>query len=89
MTFDAGTPRERTIHRVSKVEGAEILTVDLILVEPSLQEVWDSRTAVEWEGRRAPVVSLSGLLKMKRVAGREQDLLDIKNLTSRGSDGEG
>ena len=37
---------------------------------------------VEWEGRRVPVVSVGGLIRMKRVAGRPQDLVDIENLSA-------
>ena len=87
MCFDAGGPRERTIHRVSKVEGDQVLTLDLLLVEPAFNEVWNSRVWVEWEGRRVPVVSKAGLVQMKRLAGRDQDLVDIKSLESGSSDG--
>lgn len=64
------------------------MTVDLILVTPGLQSVWDDRLLVEWEGRRVPVVSRRGLIKMKRLAGRPQDLADIEALERLDGDGE-
>ena len=57
-----------------------MLTVDLLLVTPVLEDVWASREVFEWEGRRVTVVSLAGLTKMKRMAGRDQDLADLENL---------
>ena len=80
MTFEAGTPRERSIRRVSKPEGTELLTLDLILVSPALEDVWAGRMLIEWEGRRVPVVSRDGLVSMKRMAGRPIDLQDIEAL---------
>ena len=80
IPFDSGTPRERVLHRASRIEGEEILTVDLLLVTPVLEEAWETREVFEWEGRRVTVVSLAGLTKMKLMAGRHQDLADIENL---------
>jgi hypothetical protein len=54
--------------------------LDLVLVSPVLQSAWKSRTHVEWEGRRLWVVSRDGLALMKLLAGRDQDLTDLKNL---------
>jgi len=68
------------LYRTSKVEGTDILTVDVIAVSPALQEVWDDRTVFDWSGRRLWVVSAEGLAKMKQMAGRDQDLLDLKKL---------
>lgn len=78
--FGRGTPHERTVHRVSKLDEGELLTLDLIVVAGALEEVWRGRVLVEWEGRRVPVVSRAGLLAMKRIAGRPKDLFDIAAL---------
>ena len=80
MIFAAGTPRARTIHRVSKLDGPELLTLDLVVVDGPLEDVWKTRVIVEWESRRVPIVSRDGLLAMKRLAGRPKDLLDIAAL---------
>jgi len=45
-----------------------------------LQPVWDDRDVFEWQGRQVQIVSAEGLARMKRLAGRDQDLLDLKQL---------
>jgi Uncharacterised nucleotidyltransferase len=81
IPFDVGGPRQRAIHRISKIVDDEILTLDLLLVDEVYRSIWDSREAAEWQGRPISVVSLDGLLEMKRIAGRNKDLLDIDELT--------
>ena len=85
IPFDIGKEHERRIFRLSKRIGAELLTVDLLLVPDFLQDVWDDREVYEVEGVPIQVVSRKGLLKMKRIAGRPQDLSDIDSL-ERGED---
>lgn len=80
LSFDAGTHRERTVRRVVKLEGRDSLMLDLLLVSTILESVWQSRTQVEWEGRRVWIVSRDGLAQMKMLAGRDQDLTDLKRL---------
>jgi hypothetical protein len=80
MIFGRGTAFARTVHRVSKLDDGELLTLDLIAADGALEAVWRERIVVEWEGHRVPVVSLTGLLAMKRMAGRPKDLLDIAAL---------
>jgi hypothetical protein len=80
IPFGAGTPVERRLHRVSKVEGASLLTLDLLLVTPVFERVWSRRTRAGWRGRDLWVVSLDGLGIMKRLAGRPQDLADLEQL---------
>jgi hypothetical protein len=80
LPFDTGLPTERRVFRVNKAEGRDFLTLDLILVSPFLQDVWATREQHLVEGRRLQVVSLAGLTKMKRVAGRPQDLADLHYL---------
>jgi hypothetical protein len=38
-----------------KADGMELLTLDLVLVEPGFRDVWSSRVLVSWEGREVPV----------------------------------
>jgi hypothetical protein len=80
MTFDAGAEQERTVHRVSKIVGEESMTVDLIVLGTPMRSVWESRLVLDWKGRQLPVVSRDGLARMKRLAGRLQDLADLENL---------
>ena len=71
------------------MEAGELLTLDLLLVNPVLQRVWEEREVYEWQGRQVQIVSAAGLARMKRLAGRDQDLLDLKKLGFTVDVGEG
>jgi hypothetical protein len=68
------------IARVSKVIGNDILALDLLLVGPDIQSVWESRLVAEFNGRMISVVSREGLRTLKRISGRKQDLIDLEQL---------
>jgi len=70
------------IRRISKVdaETKRVFTLDFLLVTKALHEIWHSRELVKWEEGKTWVVSRAGLIELKKISGREQDLLDIKNL---------
>jgi hypothetical protein len=68
------------VRRMTKVDGAEMLTLDLLLVNPNLEPVWTSRERIPTERGEFWVVSRQGLIQMKAWAGREQDLADIVRL---------
>jgi hypothetical protein len=74
--------KERTveIRRVSKVVGEDVISLDLLLVTPHVEDVWSGREEIEFLGEKLFVVSREGLIKMKRQAGRPQDLADIDRL---------
>ena len=80
IPFDAGTEKERVVYRITKVEENEILSLDLLVVSNILQQVWNSREWFDWNGRKLAVISADGLAEMKRLAGRDQDRLDLKKL---------
>ncbi|MEW5743190.1 MAG: nucleotidyl transferase AbiEii/AbiGii toxin family protein [Myxococcota bacterium] len=80
IPFGAGTKDERELWRVSKTEGASLVTLDLLVVTPVFEPVWQTRQSVEWRGRRLGIVSLDGLARMKRLAARKQDLADLEAL---------
>ena len=80
LRFDIGTPKEREVRRISKIDGEDVMTLDLLLARGVLQDAWDDREAFEWRGRAVKAVSMQALIKMKRIAGRDQDLLDIRRL---------
>ena len=81
MLFGAGSKSEREILRLTKAVASETVTLDLLLVGPPLVEVWAARKATKWRGRDLWVVSREGLLHMKHLSGRPQDLVDIQALT--------
>lgn len=80
MTFDPGTPRERHVQRVSKIEGSEHLLLDLLLAEAAFAGALDDRLELQLPEGRLSVVSLATLLRLKRLAGRAQDVADIEKL---------
>ncbi len=81
IPFEKGSEKERRIFRVSRAVGHELFTLDLILVTPVFADVWESREAIEFESQTMHVVSRDGLIKMKRIASRPQDLADIDALS--------
>jgi len=80
MVFDAGKPQERRLTRVTRLEGKLVLMLDLITVTPFWEDVFDGRLRLHVGERELSVVSREGLAKMKRIAGRPQDLADLQNL---------
>ena len=79
--------KERTveIRRVSKVVGEDVISLDLLLVTPHVEDVWEGRESIDFMGQTLFVVSRAGLIKMKQQAGRPQDLADIDRLENEGS----
>jgi hypothetical protein len=69
------------IRRVSKIDDdGEVLSLDLLLVTPQVDDVWETREKLFWENRDLWIVSRDGLIKMKQLAGRAKDLIDIDRL---------
>lgn len=75
------------IRRISKVdeETKRLFTLDFLLVTEPLNSVWESREQVQWEEGKIWVVSKDGLIRLKTISGREQDLLDIRKLREAGN----
>jgi hypothetical protein len=80
MTFDAGTERERDEQRVTKIEGKEHLLLDLLVAEAAFAGALDDRVEVDLPEGPLAIVSLPTLMRMKRLAGRAQDLADLEKL---------
>ena len=70
------------IRRVSKIdrETGFVLSLDMLLVTPQIQDIWDSRVRADWEGGTLTVVSKDGLIALKKLGGRPQDHADISAL---------
>ncbi|MGH9601222.1 MAG: hypothetical protein ACRD24_02435 [Terriglobales bacterium] len=85
MTFEHGNIE---IQRVVKRLGADEdpLMLDLLVVTPALQEVWESREVREWPEGAICVVSRQGLIRLKSGRASGIDLEDIANL---GNEDEG
>jgi hypothetical protein len=80
LVFDEGTGRERHVQRVSKIVDGEHLVLDLLLATASLAGLLDDCVEVVLPEGPLMVVSRQALLRMKRLAGRAQDLADIEKL---------
>ncbi len=70
------------IRRISKIDKAtkSLITIDFLLVTEALKEVWQTREEFEWEAGKVFSVSREGLIFMKTISGRLQDLADIERL---------
>jgi hypothetical protein len=70
------------IRRVSKIDPVTrfVLTLDLILVTDSIRDVWNARVKASLESGRLTVVSKEGLITLKKMSGRPQDIADIAAL---------
>ena len=79
LNFD---DRTRQIRRISKIdrESKLLITIDFILVTPVMQDVWNEREQADWGSGKTWVVSRKGLIKMKNLAGRPIDKVDIERL---------
>ncbi|HEY2321224.1 MAG TPA: hypothetical protein VGJ82_00040 [Thermoanaerobaculia bacterium] len=79
MNFDNGATRIRRISKVDPTDG-EVLMLDLLLLAPEYQHVWDTRRELQWNGRELWVVSPQGLIALKKSRSSAIDLADIEKL---------
>jgi hypothetical protein len=72
------------IRRISKLDAETriLFTIDFLLVTESTQQIWRDRETIEWEHGAISTVSREGLIQLKRLSGRLQDLADIERLES-------
>jgi hypothetical protein len=77
------------IRRISKIDKSskQLMTLDLLLVGDAINDVWEKRELVDWSEGSSWVVSADGLIKMKLLAGRKQDLADIEKLREASDEG--
>jgi hypothetical protein len=79
MDFGGG---KTCIYRLAKIdpEYEDALPLDIIMVTKNNQNVWDNRIPIET--RLGPIwsVTKAGLIQMKKLSGRKQDMADIERL---------
>jgi hypothetical protein len=69
------------IRRVSKIDDdGEVISLDFLLVTPQVEDVWETKEKLVWQERDLSIVSRNGLIKMKKLAGRHKDLIDIDRI---------
>jgi hypothetical protein len=78
--FNPGTSKESVLYRVSRAVDTEWTTLDLMLVAPVFEKVWADREVIQLGTQSLKIVSKQGLITMKEVAGRPQDIADIDAL---------
>jgi hypothetical protein len=81
----AGLPFEfkdgTQVQRINKVDPAgDLMTVDFMIVDKNLEEVWASRARLPFAQGEVAVVSRDALIGMKARAARPQDVMDVQNL---------
>ncbi len=81
LHFDDGAIE---IRRISKVDAETkvLFTIDFLLVTDATRQIWQNRENIEWEHGKISTVSREGLIQLKRISGRLQDLADIERLES-------
>lgn len=79
MIFADGGIEIRRVSKIDKETGI-VLSLDLLLVTAQIKRIWDTRIRLQWEGGELSVVSREGLIDLKRMGGRPQDLADISAL---------
>ena len=82
ITFGLRNGKPHTVHRLSKIDPdtSALMPMDLLVVEPVYEAVWQGRISLQYRGKPLSVVSREGLATMKRMAGRPQDLADLAKL---------
>lgn len=80
MSFHNG---QIEIRRISKIddETGFVLMLDLLLVTPEIEDVWQNKLNKKLETGFVSVVSREGLIKLKTLSGRTQDKADIEKLS--------
>jgi hypothetical protein len=81
LHFHDGTIEIRCISKLD-AETRILFTIDFLLVTESTQQIWRDRETIEWEHGAISTVSRDGLIQLKRLSGRLQDLADIERLES-------
>ncbi len=81
MHFDGGATEIRRVSKIDRTDG-ETLMLDLLLVTPAYEDVWQDRQTVQWRDRPIVVVSRQGLIRLKSGRGSHIDLADIERLQS-------
>src|SRR5262249_15577094 len=78
MNFAEGKIKIRRVSKMIPKYAGDVLTLDMLLVTPAIESVWKQREVREWEGGEVCVLSRQGLIQMKTISARPNDLRDIE-----------
>ena len=75
------------IYRLTKLdpEYDDALPLDIVMVTNNNRNVWEKRIPIETELGPVWSVTKDGLIHMKKLSGRKQDLADIERLEEEGN----
>jgi hypothetical protein len=79
LNFDDGAFQLRRLSKIEP-ERRRLITVDFLLVTERTRQVWEDRKTVTWMNGTISTVSREGLIELKELSGRPQDLVDIQRL---------
>ena len=79
MTFAKGAIEIRRVSKIDKQTGI-VLSLDLLLVTPEIEEIWKSRRHTSWAHGDLSIVSREGLIALKEMRGSPQDIADVSAL---------
>jgi len=79
MTFRSDKVK---IERITKIDQKkeDAISIDLLLVTPEIEKVWDSIQTLIWNGMELSIVSKQGLIDLKKLRNSKQDQADIEYL---------
>jgi len=80
MNFAQGKIKIRRVSKIAPEYANAVLTLDMLLVTPDLREIWATREERSSDFGNVWVVSREGLIKLKQISGRPNDLRDIEAL---------
>lgn len=79
MKFQDGAIQMHRLTKASPQSEFELM-LDLLLVTPEIEDVWAARQEVTWAQGTLPVISPTGLIRLKSLRGSGQDQDDIAHL---------
>lgn len=79
LSFHDGAVEIRRLSKVDK-ESQNVFTIDLLLVTEKLKTVWQQREEIDMEDIKISTVSKEGLVFLKTISGRTQDIADIERM---------
>ena len=79
MTFQSDKVKIERITKIDQKKG-DTISVDLLLVTPEIEKVWDSIQTLIWNGMELSIVSKQGLIDLKKLRNSKQDQADIEYL---------
>src|SRR5450432_3154182 len=71
MTFRGGSVEIRHLTKIHT--SGQILSLDVLLVTPAIEEAWNTRQALTWAFGNICVVSPEGLIALKSLRGSGRD----------------